>query len=35
MSKEFFKIMFQKPEFVKTHCNVRNNPFHSACRKWT
>ena len=24
----------QNPEYVQTHCNDRNNPFHLACRKW-
>ena len=32
--RQFFKILSQKPEYVKTHCHDKNNPFNSACRKW-
>ena len=34
MHRQFFKIISQNPEYVKTHCNNRNNPFHFAIRKW-
>ena len=27
------RIISQKTEYVKTHCNDLNNPFHFACRK--
>ena len=27
------RILSQNPEYVKSHCNDLNNPFHSACRK--
>ena len=30
----FFKILSQNREYVQTHFNDLNNPFHSACRKW-
>ena len=32
--REFFRIISQKPEYVKTHCNARKNPFHFASRIW-
>ena len=32
--KQFFRIIFQNPEYGKTHCIDRNVPFHFACRKW-
>ena len=32
--RQFFKIISQNPEYVKTHCNDLFNPFHFACRKW-
>ena len=34
MHRQFFKVISQNPEYVKTHCNDRNNPFHFAIRKW-
>ena len=34
MHRPFFKINSQNPDYVKTHCNDRNNPFHFAIRKW-
>ena len=34
MHRRFFKIISQNPEYVQTHCDDRNNPFHFACRKW-
>ena len=30
----FFKKGSQNPEYIQTHCNDLNNPFHFACRKW-
>ena len=32
MHTEFFGIISQKPEYVKSVCNNRKNHFHSACR---
>ena len=34
MQKQFFETISQNPEYLKTHCNDLNNPFHFACRKW-
>ena len=34
MHCQFFKKLFQNREYVQTHCNDRENPFHFACSKW-
>ena len=34
MHRQFFKILSQNRDYVQTHCNDRNNPFHFACQKW-
>ena len=34
MHRQFFKKLPQNPEYIQTHCNVRINPFHFACRRW-
>ena len=34
LHRQFFRIIFQIPENVKTHCNDLDNPFHFACREW-
>ena len=34
MHRRFLKKISQNPDYIQTHCNVRNNPFHFACRKW-
>ena len=34
MNRKLFEIIAQNPEYIQTHCNNRNNPFHFACRKW-
>ena len=34
MHRHFFEIIPLNQEYVQTHCNDRNNPFHFACRKW-
>ena len=34
MHREFFGIISQNPENVKTHCNDRNKLFHFACGNW-
>ena len=32
--RQFFRKRSQSHDYVQTHCNARNNPFHFACRKW-
>ena len=32
--RDFLRKLSQIPAYTQTHCNVRNNPFHSACRRW-
>ena len=32
--RQFFKILYQNPEYVKTHCNNLINLFHFAIRYW-
>ena len=34
MHRQFFKILSRNRDYVETHCNDRNNPFHFACQKW-
>ena len=34
MHREFFKMISQNPEYVKTHCLDLYNPFQFGCRKW-
>ena len=34
MHRHVFRILTQNPDYVKSHCNDRNNPFHFACREW-
>ena len=34
LHRQFFKILSQNPDYVKTHCDDTNNPFHFAIRKW-
>ena len=34
MHRQFFKILSRNCDYVETHCNDRNNPFHFACQKW-
>ena len=34
MHRHFFRKLSQNPEYIQTHCNNRNTPFHFACRKW-
>ena len=33
MDREFFRVVFQNSEFVKSICNDGNNPFHFACHR--
>ena len=28
------KCIFHNREYIQTHCNDINNPFHFACRQW-
>ena len=34
MHRLFFKVLFQNHEYIQTQCNIANNLFHFACRKW-
>ena len=34
MHRQFFKKLSQNRNYVETHCNDRNNPFHFACQTW-
>ena len=34
MNRHFFRIISQKPDYLKTFCNDLNTPFHSACCSW-
>ena len=34
MHRQFFKKLSQNCDYVQTHCNDRNNPFHFACQIW-
>ena len=30
----FFRRIAQNRDYIQTHCNDINNPFHFACRQW-
>ena len=30
----FFRRISQNKEYIQTHCNNLNNPFHFGCRQW-
>ena len=34
MPRHFFKTLSQNQDYVQTHRNNGNNPFHFACRNW-
>ena len=34
MHRQFFEIRSRNRDYVQTHCNDRNNPFHFACQTW-
>ena len=34
MHRQIFKILTKNRDYVETHCNDRNNPFHFACQTW-
>ena len=31
---QFFKNLLKNPDYIQTHCNDINNPFHFGCRQW-
>ena len=34
MHRQIFKILSKNHDYVQTHCNDRNNPFHFASQTW-
>ena len=34
MHRPFFRKLSQSRDYVQTHCNDLNNPFHVACPNW-
>ena len=34
LHRQFFKNLLKNPDYIETHCNDINNPFHFACRQW-
>ena len=34
LQSQFFKKLAQNRDYIQTHCNDINNPFHFACRQW-
>ena len=34
MHRQFFRKISQKKKCVESFCNIENNGFHCACRKW-
>ena len=34
MQRQFFKKLSRNRDYVQTHCNDRNYPFHFACQTW-
>ena len=34
LHRQFFKNLAQNRDYIQTHCNDINNPFHFACRQW-
>ena len=34
MHRKFFRITSHNPNYIRNHCNDRNNLLHFACRKW-
>ena len=34
MHRHFFRKLSENPEYMQTHCNNLNIPFHFACRIW-
>ena len=33
-NRQFFRMLPQNPDYVKTQCSNIKIPFHLACRKW-
>ena len=33
--RQFLKKICQNPDYVKTYCNDKTNPFQYAIREWT
>ena len=34
LHRQFFKILSRNRNYIQTHCNDINNPFHFTCRQW-
>ena len=34
LHRQFFKNLAENRDYIQTHCNDINNPFHFACRHW-
>ena len=34
LHRQFFKLLSRNRDYIQTHCNDINNPFHFACRQW-
>ena len=34
LHRQFFKNLAQNRDYIQTHCNNINNPFHFACLQW-
>ena len=34
MHLHFFRKLSQNQDYIQTHCNDQNNPFHFECRIW-
>ena len=34
LHRQFFIKLLKNCDYIKTHCNDINNPFHFACRQW-
>ena len=34
LHRQFFKKISKNRDYIQTHCNDLNNPFHFACRQW-
>ena len=34
LHRRFFMNLLKNPDYIQTHCNDINNPFHFSCRQW-
>ena len=34
LHRQFFMNLLKNRDYIQTHCNDINNPFHFACRQW-